>query len=137
MGQIYVRVDAGVSGKSANALNTSNPGGAVGGGSDYWLYWNTNGFIGAGWFWGEDFSYLPTGWDNAVNFNNTGCDNPHTTDRSSFQAHVNEGVNNLDTILGDWPGTQKSAFVNEYRDELNYDPNLGVNQAADSCVRPY
>lgn len=50
MGQIYVRVDAGVSGKSANALNTSNPGGAVGGGSDYWLYWNTNGFIGAGWF---------------------------------------------------------------------------------------
>lgn len=133
MGQIYVRLDASVVGKSANALNTSEPEGGTGTSGSYWLRWNSEGFIGNTWFWGEPYSYLPEGWVNAVNSGQTGCDVDHGVTQGDFISHVSQGhVENLNLILGGWPDEEKTAFVVLNAPKLNY--VIGEEPTELSCV---
>lgn len=133
MGEVYVRLDATAVGRSANALNTSEPTGGTGTTGNYWLRWNVNGFIGAGWFWNEPYSYLPRGWENAVDSNQTGCNVSHGKTENDFENHVTSGhVEDLNLVLGAWPDEEKTWFVVTHADDLNYE--LGSEPSDISCV---
>lgn len=91
MGQIYVPVDANTA-NSIMTLNTS--GGETGGG--FWIYWNSKGFIGLGWYFSD--TPLAEWWSRQTELILTYGDG-----ETGFQNYINTGkVDNLDDALGSW-----------------------------------
>lgn len=120
MGAIYVEVDANAV-NGIMTLDTSSGGGQEEG---YWLYWNSRGFTGINWYWGEENNYIQTGWPAYVsNMNLTqgwpeGC-NGHSDDVAGLSDHIAGGhADNLNDVLGSWPPGEKMQFVGSHYDEF-------------------
>lgn len=119
MGQTYVEV----TGSEIKRMTRAD--GSQGGteSSGYWLLWNTEGYIGTGWYWDSSLypnNYLIQGWANAVLNGGgfvDGCSgeegNAHKNTSESFYYHVTHGhADNLDSVIGGWTNQSKNEFVN-------------------------
>lgn len=118
MGQTYVEVTGSEIRRMMRA--DGSQGGTESGG--YWLNWNTEGYIGQGWYWDAALypnNYLIPGWANAVSNGGyvDGCNGedgePHSNTYESFYYHVTHGhADNLNSVIGGWTNQSKNQFVN-------------------------
>ena len=122
MNATYVRVRADVTRANGGADGGSTAGGQMEG---YWLYWTAEGYTGIGWFWQEPDNYTSEGWAKYLGTIVGGegiarsCGQLHKATEAGLREHIAGGhAEDLNEVIGDWPGGPKTRFVGDHYEDF-------------------
>lgn len=118
MNATYVRLQADVVRENGDAGGGSSAGGEMTG---YWLYWDSRGYTGLGWFWDEENNYTKEGWAKYLGTQpgeigySSSCGGYHAATAAGLSEHIANGhAEDLNKVIGDWPVGEKMVFVGSH-----------------------
>lgn len=108
-----------VSGNATNGIMTMNASGntPVDGG-EYWLLWDSNGYTGNSWYFGQYDEPVSIWWnENYAKINEMYSEN-YTNDEEGFKKYMSSGnaPENLNHVLGSWNDASKLFFMMSIND---------------------
>ena len=111
MGQVYVEIDASVVNNGIMLLEASGGGQE---GVTSWINWNSEGYMGIGWFWRE--TPITSWWES--NYNNPAyVKGDYTSDEQGLSDWIaSERIENLTDALGNWDNDAKNDFLKSHVD---------------------